>query len=331
VALPLLEELKMAVTALRGIDVGEVVSGFNVLSQSFDNIRRFKIAEAELAENTRLSRARSGVLETENIFNAARNAQLKKDLAGDDEGRKTAAVDLLYGGSITRGLKQQLFTAQQENQFIQTQMRVMDTVRKQQEQVRKGIESEVDAVYASGLPADEAVPTARSLKQSLTAIAQGNFNPEIMETPADIYVGMREGVRQERDRLLKETEAKEKRAEVAKTGEIRERAVEWPPKDKSMYEYGSFLEADLAVKNRQDQPELRYVEYDPLGWGVGRVKKDITGVAVPSKYQRKGMKLMTERRAMALGVHDEWLKSGQPITSTPGQPPTKVNLKDLNL
>lgn len=214
-------------------------------------------------------------------------------------------VDMKMAESIveTRNLRSQV-------DALRTHISVSDAMNRQRAAILKDIDSEIGAIYGTkDLPADMKILFGKEMKDTLSSIASGEFDPNTMRDPTEIRMNMAEEMSKERDRVLELELGKEKREEEAKARGFREKEALSYEVTKEKYEYGSLLETETARENLQRAPEVRYVYYDPAGWGV-RERKGPTGLRIPPAYQGAGYKLMTEKRAKELDVHDEWLAAG---------------------
>lgn len=209
----------MTVTALPGIDVGEVISGFASFTNAMNSMRRLNLAEKELAENKRLSSARSGVLETEAEFNKFQNEWLSKALSGGNENERQMAIDLLSKGALTRSMRQQLGVAQQQIEMLNLGMQQHKNMMGFEKHMQGLVKQGVTEIYNTDMPSDLKITLGREMESTLTAQYQGKFDPASMRPAAFILQDVREAEEKERDRKLKETEAKDKRVEAFQIAE----------------------------------------------------------------------------------------------------------------
>lgn len=310
----------MAAVALPGINVGAVVGGFNSLTRAIQDSRKLLIAEKELDENLRLGKARRDILGLESEEKRTELNFLSKMMKSSNPDEKNIAVEMLSGSASSRIQRQQIFLSQQENQMLRTNMAMNKEQRAQQDQIRQQNKNQVDALYSAKIDPSTALSLGRDTEITLAAIAAGKFNPEVHRTLADIGIDFRQAVSDERDRDLKEIEAREQRAEARDiSGEERRtetRAGEFQLKasidafknmsdtEQQTYEWGSLLEIREAL-TRGFMPETRLVMVDPEGIGLFE-NRDATGIVTPTAFQKKKMRYMTERRAGLLGLKKEW-------------------------
>jgi hypothetical protein len=274
-----------------------------MVETSFGQAQKEYAADTELREQTRQLNALKVTLGTDEVRAA------KVRLADIAELKKTNPdiyTDYMTGGMVTKDLQMQLKHLGMMFQGLSAESQIFRNNVMAQEQIRKGIDTEIDAVYNSGASADDKLLLGGELKTTLTAMAQGKFDPNTMRTPGDIRMDLRDSIAKERERQLSEQVDKEKRAASTKATGTRETASLRYELDEGAYEFGSLQEVKTARANLQRPPEVRSVYYDGRGWGVATMK-DKTGMKVPSgKFQVAGYKLMTRKRATELDLQDEW-------------------------
>jgi len=200
-------------------------------------------------------------------------------------------------------------------------------IRAQKDAIRKSHQDEYDAILGpnSGLPPEDAIGFASELKQLRNVY--GPVDQGAIET---LYSNVRAVRGKERDRALKAEVAGETRKEDFELEKLRESWSTWPPddKDKAKYEYGSLEELNSAHEAGVRRPEVRWLYLDPKGRGLWTVT-DKTGIRIPPAYQRESRKRVTEKRALALGIHDEWLAADSPTKAI--QLPGKSEVEEIPL
>ncbi len=183
------------------------------------NKRKLAIAESELVENRRLSIARSGVLESEAEFNTFQNEWLTKALSGTDENERKMAIDVLSKGALTRSLREQLGVTRQQIDMLQLGMQQQQNVRGFEKHMQGLVKQGVSEIYDAEMPSDLKIILGKELENTMIARQQGKLDLQTMRPEALILQDVREAVEKERDRKLKETESKDKRAEAFQIAE----------------------------------------------------------------------------------------------------------------
>lgn len=320
------EELAERKEARKGVEehrAGELELGRDRLAETgryYDILGRDVDLRAEkqeaLLESERQIATAKAAGATEEAERLKRDRDYLDSLPLERYGELRFASEILAGARATQeALREQVTASQLQLQQMRTQVQWQNFVR-------ADIETRLGMIDRFDMAPTDRMTFKSEWKNYYTAKAAGKTTAEMAEmgirTEAEMLADMREASASWRDVQLKELTAREKREEVIKTREIRERGIEWPPKDKTAYEYGSYLEVDETMRPPgRESPETRYVYYNPIGWGLRTREEEAEAkVKIPSEFQRAGYKLMTEKRATELGVHNEWLRAERTVPSS---------------
>ncbi len=263
--------------------------------------------DTELRELVRQSKSQEALLTKEQHLESSRRI---KAIKGLKDTNYDLYIDWATRGLATKALQQKLGIADQAIRQMSAESNMLRTQMSVQKNIRDSIDKGQDAIYSiENLPADLKLMYGREMKNTLTGIAIGKFDPNTMRTPVQIQESIREGIEKERDRLLSVKVEGEQRVAETKAKGARESTAAQFETDKEEFEFGSLQEVETARMNLQATPEVRKVYYDPKGIGI-RTKTDDKGRRIPPAYQKGGYKWMTERRAVELGLQEDWASAG---------------------